>query len=225
MVEVLKVSSKSNPNSVAGALAGVLRQTGAVEVQVVGAGALNQAIKAIAIARGFVAPSNLDLVCIPTFADILIDGQSRTAIRLAVEDRSRRKPEGAVAEAHARPRPADGRRRLGHAGTRVAAGAHAHPPASPPVLALTHRHPHRQRRHRRGGRRAGGRPRRRRHHHGRGGRRRRPHGRRARPLQLRARPHLTVGGSAPRPPPESQIRSLGGGSDRDLRRLTPPPRR
>lgn len=66
VVEVLKVSSKSNPNSVAGALAGVLRQTGAVEVQVVGAGALNQAIKAIAIARGFVAPSNLDLVCIPT---------------------------------------------------------------------------------------------------------------------------------------------------------------
>ncbi len=92
MVEVLKVSSKSNPNSVAGALAGVLRQTGAVEVQVVGAGALNQAIKAIAIARGFVAPSNLDLVCIPTFADIVIDGQGRTAIRLAVEDRTRRQP-------------------------------------------------------------------------------------------------------------------------------------
>ena len=88
MVEVLKVSSKSNPNSVAGALAGVLRQSGAVEVQVVGAGALNQAVKAIAIARGFVAPSNIDLVCIPTFADIGIDGQSRTAIRLAVEDRS-----------------------------------------------------------------------------------------------------------------------------------------
>jgi stage V sporulation protein S len=90
VVEVLKVSSKSNPNSVAGALAGVLRQSGAVEVQVVGAGALNQAVKAIAIARGFVAPSNIDLVCIPTFADIEIDGQSRTAIRLAVEDRSHR---------------------------------------------------------------------------------------------------------------------------------------
>ena len=96
VVEVLKVSSKSNPNSVAGALAGVLRQAGAVEVQVVGAGALNQAVKAIAIARGFVAPSNIDLVCIPTFADIEIDGQSRTAIRLAVEDRSYRQsaPEG-----------------------------------------------------------------------------------------------------------------------------------
>ena len=94
MVEVLKVSSKSNPNSVAGALAGVLRQSGAVEVQVVGAGALNQAVKAIAIARGFVAPSNIDLVCIPTFADIEIDGQSRTAIRLAVEDRSHRQASG-----------------------------------------------------------------------------------------------------------------------------------
>ena len=92
MVEVLKVSSKSNPNAVAGALAGVLRQSGAVEVQVVGAGALNQAIKAVAIARGFVAPSNIDLICIPTFADIEIDGESRTAIRLAVEDRAWRPP-------------------------------------------------------------------------------------------------------------------------------------
>ena len=92
MVEVLKVSSRSNPNSVAGALAGVLRQAGAVEVQVVGAGALNQAVKAIAIARGFVAPSNIDLVCIPTFADIEIDGEGRTAIRLAVEDRAGRRP-------------------------------------------------------------------------------------------------------------------------------------
>ena len=102
MVEVLKVSSRSNPNSVAGALAGVLRQFGAVEVQVVGAGALNQAVKAIAIARGFVAPSNIDLVCIPTFADIEIDGEGRTAIRLAVEDRSRRQP----AESSAGPVPA-----------------------------------------------------------------------------------------------------------------------
>ena len=96
VVEVLKVSSRSNPNSVAGALAGVLRQCGAVEVQVVGAGALNQAVKAIAIARGFVAPSNIDLVCIPTFADIEIDGEGRTAIRLAVEDRNRRPAAEAV---------------------------------------------------------------------------------------------------------------------------------
>src|SRR5205085_6463586 len=88
-VEVLKVSSKSNPNSVAGAMAGVVRQAGAVEVQVVGAGALNQAVKAIAIARGYVAPSGVDLVCIPTFADVEIAGEGRTAIRLSVENRVR----------------------------------------------------------------------------------------------------------------------------------------
>ncbi len=64
-MEVLKVSSKSNPNSVAGALAGVLRERGVAEIQAIGAGALNQAIKSIAIARGFVAPSGMDLVCIP----------------------------------------------------------------------------------------------------------------------------------------------------------------
>jgi stage V sporulation protein S len=87
-MEVLKVSSRSNPNSVAGAMAGVVRQAGAVEVQVVGAGALNQAIKAMAIARGYLAPSGVDLTCVPTFADIEIDGESRTAIRLLVECRA-----------------------------------------------------------------------------------------------------------------------------------------
>ena len=84
-IDVLKVSSKSNPNSVAGALAGVVRTNGSVEIQVVGAGALNQAVKAIAIARGYMATSNQDLMCRPTFADIRIDGESRTAIRLHVE--------------------------------------------------------------------------------------------------------------------------------------------
>jgi stage V sporulation protein S len=91
-VEILKVSSRSNPNSVAGAMAGVVRQSGAVEVQVVGAGALNQAVKAVAIARGYLTPSNVDLICIPTFADIEIDGESRTAIRLSVEDRTHKLP-------------------------------------------------------------------------------------------------------------------------------------
>lgn len=91
-MEILKVSSKSNPNSCAGALAGVVRQSGGVEVQVVGAGALNQAVKAIAIARGFLAPSGIDLVCVPSFADIEIDGERRTAMRLLVEDRQRRLP-------------------------------------------------------------------------------------------------------------------------------------
>jgi len=95
-VEQLKVSTKSNPNSVAGAMAGVLRQDGMVEVQVVGAGALNQAIKAVAIARGYVASGGLDLVCVPTFADIEIDGERRTAIRLVIEDRDRRRPDGEV---------------------------------------------------------------------------------------------------------------------------------
>ena len=86
-MDVLKVSAKSNPNSVAGALAGVIRDHGTVEVQAVGAGALNQATKAVAIARGFVAPQGLDLICIPAFTDIVIDGEERTAIKLIVEPR------------------------------------------------------------------------------------------------------------------------------------------
>ena len=84
-MEILKVSSISNANSVAGALANVFREKGIVEIQAVGAGALNQAIKAIAIARGFVAPNGKNLVCIPAFSDISIDGEERTAIKLIVE--------------------------------------------------------------------------------------------------------------------------------------------
>lgn len=84
-MEVLKVSSKSNPNSVAGALAGVIREHGMAEIQAIGAGAINQSIKAIAIARGFVSPSGIDLVCIPAFADIEIDGEERTAIKLIIK--------------------------------------------------------------------------------------------------------------------------------------------
>lgn len=86
-MDILKVSAKSRPNSVAGALAGVLREQGTAEIQAVGAGALNQAIKAVAIARGFVAPSGMDLICIPAFTDIIIDGEERTAIKLIVEPR------------------------------------------------------------------------------------------------------------------------------------------
>lgn len=84
-METLKVGTKSNPNSVAGALANVFREKGSVEIQAIGAGALNQAIKAIAIARGFVAPSGKNLVCIPAFTDIVIEGDERTAIKLIVE--------------------------------------------------------------------------------------------------------------------------------------------
>jgi len=86
-MDVLKVSSKSNPNSIAGALAGVIREKGSAEIQAVGAGALNQAVKAVAIARGFVAPSGIELICIPAFTDIQIDGEQRTAIKLLVEPR------------------------------------------------------------------------------------------------------------------------------------------
>ncbi|WP_371371297.1 stage V sporulation protein S [Sporomusa aerivorans] len=86
-MEVLKVSAQSNPKSVAGALAAVLRERGSAEVQAVGAGAVNQAIKAIAISRGFVAPNGIDLVTIPAFAEIAIDGEERTAIRFIVEPR------------------------------------------------------------------------------------------------------------------------------------------
>lgn len=86
-MDVLRVSSKSNPNSVAGALAAVLREKGAAEIQVIGAGALNQAVKAIAITRGFVAPSGLNLMFVPAFVDVLIDGEERTAIKLLIESR------------------------------------------------------------------------------------------------------------------------------------------
>ena len=86
-MDVLKVSAKSVPNAVAGALAGVLRERGRAEIQAIGAGALNQAFKAVAIARGFVAPSGMDLVCIPAFTDIMIDNEERTAIKLIVEPR------------------------------------------------------------------------------------------------------------------------------------------
>ena len=84
-MEILKVSTKSNPKSVAGALANVFREKGVVEIQAVGAGALNQAIKAVALARGFMAPSGKNIVCIPAFTDIKIEGIDKTAIKLVVE--------------------------------------------------------------------------------------------------------------------------------------------
>lgn len=86
-MEVLKVSAQSKPKSVAGALAAVLRERGSAEVQAVGAGAVNQAVKAIAITRGFVAPNGIDLVTIPAFVEIQIDGEERTAIKFIVEPR------------------------------------------------------------------------------------------------------------------------------------------
>ena len=84
-MEILKISSKSNPNSVAGAIAGLVKESQRAEMQAIGAGALNQAVKAIAIARGFVAPSGKDIICIPAFSNILIDNEEKTAIKLIVE--------------------------------------------------------------------------------------------------------------------------------------------
>ncbi len=86
---ILKVSAQSNPNSVAGALAGVLRERESAELQSIGAGATNQAVKAIAIARSYLEASAYDIVCVPEFIDVEIDGKERTAIRLAVERRSK----------------------------------------------------------------------------------------------------------------------------------------
>ncbi len=86
-MEVLKISSKSNPNSVAGAIAGLVKESTRAEMQAIGAGAINQAIKAVAIARGFVAPSGNNLSIVPAFSDILIDGVQKTAIKLIIEAR------------------------------------------------------------------------------------------------------------------------------------------
>ena len=86
-MDVLRISTKSNSNSVAGAIAGLIKEKGRAEMQAIGAGALNQAIKAVAIARGFVAPSGVDLICIPAFTEIKIEEDERTGIKLLVEPR------------------------------------------------------------------------------------------------------------------------------------------
>jgi Uncharacterized protein conserved in bacteria len=86
-MKLLKVSSTSKPNSVAGAIAGIVRAEGKVQIQTIGAGALNQTIKGIAIARGYIAPTGQELVCIPFFKDIEINGEVKTAMVLTVEVR------------------------------------------------------------------------------------------------------------------------------------------
>lgn len=87
MADIIRVSARSRSPSVAGAIAGVVREEGRADVQAIGAGAVNQAVKATAIARGFLLLDGLDVVCIPSFVDVEIDGAERTAIRLAVEPR------------------------------------------------------------------------------------------------------------------------------------------
>lgn len=85
-IDILKVSSKSNPNSVAGAIAGMIKEYGKVELQAIGAGALNQAIKSIAVARGYVAPAGINLICIPAFTDVKVEDDDKTGIKLIVRN-------------------------------------------------------------------------------------------------------------------------------------------
>jgi len=86
-MEILKVSAKSRSTAVAGAIAGVIRESGHAEVQAIGAGAVNQAVKAVAIARGYLAEDGIDIICIPSFTEVNIGDQERTAIKLTVERR------------------------------------------------------------------------------------------------------------------------------------------
>jgi len=86
-MKVLRVSARSRSTAVAGAIAGVVRERGRAEVQAIGAGTVNQATKAVAIARGYLAEDGIDVICIPTFVDVLIGDQERTAIKLIVEPR------------------------------------------------------------------------------------------------------------------------------------------
>jgi stage V sporulation protein S len=87
MADMIRVAARSKSTAVAGAIAGVVREHGRAEIQAIGAGAVNQALKAIAIATGFLALDGMEVVCIPTFADVDIGGQERTAIRITVEPR------------------------------------------------------------------------------------------------------------------------------------------
>jgi stage V sporulation protein S len=86
-MDVLKVSARSRSTAVAGAIAGVIREHKHAEVQAIGAGAVNQAVKATAIARVYLEEDGIDVICIPCFTEVLVDGQERTALRLIVEPR------------------------------------------------------------------------------------------------------------------------------------------
>jgi len=84
---IIKVSAQSRSTAVAGAIAGIIRERGRVDVQAIGAGAVNQAMKAAAIARGYLQLDGIDVVIIPSFSDVTIEGAERTAIRLSIEPR------------------------------------------------------------------------------------------------------------------------------------------
>lgn len=87
MEDIIKVSARSRTTAVAGAIAGVVRERSRAEVQAIGAGAVNQAVKACAIARGYLAEDGIDIIMIPSFVEVMIGHQERTAVRLVVEPR------------------------------------------------------------------------------------------------------------------------------------------
>ena len=84
-MEIMKVSSTSVPNHVAGAIASLMREKEKIIIQTIGAAALNQAIKAIALARGYIIPTGKELICIPSFHDLTVNEKCITAIRLTIE--------------------------------------------------------------------------------------------------------------------------------------------
>lgn len=86
-MEVLRVAADSDVKAVAGALVAAFKIHGKVEVQAVGAGAVNQAIKAIAVSRGYVAPNGINLIFIPAFSEIIINGETKTALKFFVQKR------------------------------------------------------------------------------------------------------------------------------------------
>lgn len=94
MADIIKVSATSLTTAVAGAIAGVIRESRQAYVQAIGASAVNQAVKAIAIARGYLQADNIDIVCVPSFIDVDIGGQERTALRFSVEVRAPAAPPG-----------------------------------------------------------------------------------------------------------------------------------
>jgi stage V sporulation protein S len=84
-MDMIKVSANSRTSAVAGAIAGVVREYKRAEVQAIGAGAVNQAVKALVLATGYLRADGIDVCCVPEFVDVEIDEKVRTAIKLVIE--------------------------------------------------------------------------------------------------------------------------------------------
>lgn len=83
-MKILKVSSKSNPNNVAGAISNYIKEDGSVDIQVIGAGAMNQLVKSIIISRGFLAPHGINIACVPSFSEVIINDEAKTAVKFNI---------------------------------------------------------------------------------------------------------------------------------------------